>query len=159
MECVSESSFLYVSIGHLAFSSVQGLDQLVGEMTVAPAAQCSSVFTNYVSGVESKTEAWCGWTRWTETVRLRFFSYCWTLLAKTTKTKYIRGGGKTFIYKDRRLFLYRYTHKHTQLPKQTDAQKERAAGRAVYPTQLNVRMKGLKKQGSTHRGIVPRVKR
>lgn len=53
---------------NLAFSSVQGLDQLVGEMTVAPAAQCASVFTNCVSllvlirwhAVESKTEAWCG---------------------------------------------------------------------------------------------------
>lgn len=154
-----------LQVMNLAFSSVQGLDQLVGEMTVAPAAQCSSVFTNCVSlirwrAVESKTEAWCGWTQWNKTVRLSFFSYSRTLLAKTTKTKYIRGGGKTFIYKDRRLLLYRYTHKHTHLPKQTDTQKERAAGRVVYPTQLNVRMKGQRKKSKVaHRGIVPKVKR
>lgn len=42
--------------------------------------------------------------------------------------------GKTRSHREDAFFLYRYIHKHTQLPKQTDKQKDRAAGRAVYPS-------------------------
>lgn len=50
----------------------------------------------------------------------------------------------------KRNFLYRYKHKHAQLPKQTEKQKDRAAGRVAYSTLANATMKEQKEIQAAH---------
>lgn len=57
-------------------------------------------------------------------------------------------------YKGVMLFLHQYVHKHTQLPKQTDTQRDRTAGKVAYPTQIKARMKGQRDKAAATWGTL-----
>lgn len=67
------------------------------------------------------------------------------------------GDGKDSQLQRGDALLHQYIHKHTQLPKQADKQKDRAAGSVEYI--LHGQMRGWKGQKSkaAHRDIVPKV--